>query len=284
MGYRIKTVAEMLGVPRNTLLAWERRYGIVQPARQANGYREYSDADVDRLRELKNLVDSGHRVGEAISLMQDARAAQVSNPDAELAETVRGEALDALLRLDRRRAEELIRRCAAMSYERKIDRIYFPMLRRVGELWAEDELSVAQEHFVSNFCREQLTAMLISLDHGPAAGKLTLCAAFPGELHELALLGISVKLAMRNHRIVFLGAQTPLGDLIGMINQHKPELVCLSLTIPRAVGDIVAQARELVQNIRVKPRLVVGGAGLPHDDLPEIQGITWAQSDDDLFH
>jgi DNA-binding transcriptional MerR regulator len=28
-GYRIKTVGKLLGIPRNTLLAWERRYVFV---------------------------------------------------------------------------------------------------------------------------------------------------------------------------------------------------------------------------------------------------------------
>ena len=42
-GYRIKTVASLTGVPRNTLLAWERRYKFVSPVRSGNHYRLYSE-------------------------------------------------------------------------------------------------------------------------------------------------------------------------------------------------------------------------------------------------
>ena len=55
MRYRMKTVSELTGIPRNTLVAWERRYGLPEPERLANGYRLYSDADVELL--LKNHGD-----------------------------------------------------------------------------------------------------------------------------------------------------------------------------------------------------------------------------------
>ncbi|MFT4979133.1 MAG: DNA-binding transcriptional MerR regulator [Myxococcota bacterium] len=73
MGYRIKTVSTLTGVPRNTLLAWERRYGIVQPSRQDNGYREYSDSDIACLQSVKRLLDQGYKVSEAINLIDSAR-------------------------------------------------------------------------------------------------------------------------------------------------------------------------------------------------------------------
>ena len=31
MGYRIKTGSDLTGIPKNTLIAWERRYGLVAP-------------------------------------------------------------------------------------------------------------------------------------------------------------------------------------------------------------------------------------------------------------
>ena len=75
MGYRIKTVAELTGISRATLLAWERRYAIVEPSRQENGYREYSDNDLACLQSVKLLMDKGYKVSEAISLIQEAQKA-----------------------------------------------------------------------------------------------------------------------------------------------------------------------------------------------------------------
>ena len=64
--YRIKTVAEMTGIPRNTLLAWERRHGLLSPERLENGYRLYSDEDVAILRRVKAAISSGMAISEAL--------------------------------------------------------------------------------------------------------------------------------------------------------------------------------------------------------------------------
>ncbi|MEY3212633.1 MAG: hypothetical protein RIT28_3114 [Pseudomonadota bacterium] len=92
MGYRIKTVAELTGISRATLLAWERRYAIVEPSRQDNGYREYSDNDLACLQSVKLLMDKGYKVSEAISLIQEAQ----KTVQAQTRETVPGVRIAAL--------------------------------------------------------------------------------------------------------------------------------------------------------------------------------------------
>lgn len=51
MSYRVKTVSQLTGIPRNTLVAWERRHGILEPSRSEGGYRLYTDQDVAYLKE-----------------------------------------------------------------------------------------------------------------------------------------------------------------------------------------------------------------------------------------
>ena len=167
MGYRIKTISDLLGVPRNTLLAWERRYKIVSPTRQANGYREYSEADLARLKAVKRYLDRGHRISEAISLSKEAPLESAEVVDVEDPEKLRAELFEALLNLDRARADRRLRQVVGMSYARRLDAIFTPILRQTGDRWEAGELSVAQEHYISSFCRDHLTAMLLSLEHGP---------------------------------------------------------------------------------------------------------------------
>ena len=66
-GYPIRAVARMTGLSVDTLRAWERRYEAVVPTRDDRG-RIYSDADVDRLRQLAVLVDRGHAIGAVANL------------------------------------------------------------------------------------------------------------------------------------------------------------------------------------------------------------------------
>ncbi|MFT4974399.1 MAG: DNA-binding transcriptional MerR regulator [Myxococcota bacterium] len=274
MGYRIKTVSELLQIPRNTLLAWERRYQVVSPARQDNGYREYSDVDIDRLREVKRRIDEGYKVSEAISMLEEHEQTPEPPLAAPTLDRVREELLQHLLRFDRAAADALVRPLVAVSYRHQINRIYFPMLRDVGDGWSSGQISIAQEHYISAFCRERLVAMLLSLECGPKNGPLAICAGYPGERHDLSLIALSVILAMRGKRILLLGADVPLDELRHVVATQAPELTCVSVMIPRPAREVVAFARSL--SSVAKGRVVLGGRGLPaENDLPKLSRVEW---------
>src|SRR6478672_9251223 len=57
--YTIKQAAARIGLTVPVLRAWERRYGIVTPARTASGYRLYDEAAIARVRAMRRLVDAG---------------------------------------------------------------------------------------------------------------------------------------------------------------------------------------------------------------------------------
>lgn len=100
MRFQIKSVARMTGIPRNTLLVWERRYAIVTPTRAENGYRLYSQADVDRLRSVRVLTQKGYKVTEAIAMVEDGTEpdiAEVADAAAPLKIAVLSESLSGVL-------------------------------------------------------------------------------------------------------------------------------------------------------------------------------------------
>jgi DNA-binding transcriptional MerR regulator len=66
--YRSGVAARLAGLPVETLRVWERRYGISDTGRSAHGQRLYSDAQVRRLRLIKQLVDQGHPIGALAKL------------------------------------------------------------------------------------------------------------------------------------------------------------------------------------------------------------------------
>ena len=57
--YGIGAVARLTGLTDHTIRVWERRYAAVVTARAANGRRQYTEADVQKLSLLKLLTDHG---------------------------------------------------------------------------------------------------------------------------------------------------------------------------------------------------------------------------------
>src|SRR4051812_39626595 len=68
--YPIRAVSLMTGVSIDTLRAWERRYNAVTPVRDERG-RMYSDADVRRIKRLRDAVAAGHGIGRVAAMSDD---------------------------------------------------------------------------------------------------------------------------------------------------------------------------------------------------------------------
>ena len=56
-GWTIAEVERETGLAKDTLRVWERRYGFPTPERDAQGERRYDEAQVQRLRWIKRLLD-----------------------------------------------------------------------------------------------------------------------------------------------------------------------------------------------------------------------------------
>src|SRR3954453_13996675 len=82
---RIGELSKRAGVSPALLRAWERRYGLVRPARSEGGLRLYSPADVERVRLMRQHLAEGLAAAEAGALAgapsPPARAAVGAEPD-----------------------------------------------------------------------------------------------------------------------------------------------------------------------------------------------------------
>jgi DNA-binding transcriptional MerR regulator len=68
--YNTKAVVQQTGIPAPTLRAWERRYTFLLPGRADNSYRRYSERDIAVIRWLKERVDGGMSISQAIALFR----------------------------------------------------------------------------------------------------------------------------------------------------------------------------------------------------------------------
>lgn len=55
---RIGELSERTGVPRRMLRYYEEQ-GLIQPTREANGYRDYGEYLVERVIKIRGLIESG---------------------------------------------------------------------------------------------------------------------------------------------------------------------------------------------------------------------------------
>ena len=64
--FNMKAMVQQTGIAAPTLRAWERRYTILSPERTQNDYRLYSERDIAIIRWLKERVDAGMSISQAV--------------------------------------------------------------------------------------------------------------------------------------------------------------------------------------------------------------------------
>ena len=258
---RIGELSRRVGVSPELLRAWERRYGLLQPSRSAGRFRLYTDADVERVQAMKASMDQGLSAAEAArrTLASNAGTAVAERGVAplagELLEGVR-ELREALESFDDGRSHVLLDGfLATFSLESVLREVVLPTLREIGDRWARNEVSVAQEHFASNLLRGRLLAL--ARGWGRGSGPHALLAAPEGELHDLGLIVFGLALRDRGWRITFLGADTPMPTIVETARRVAPDVVVIAALDPARWHSAGAELSALSRSSRV----ALAGAG-----------------------
>ena len=260
--YRIRTVSELTGVSTATLRAWERRYGVPTPARTASAYRLYSDADVAVIRRMSALVKQGVAAAEAARSVLASSALEVPVPAGELDPFASAHArlIDATVRFDPDGLELEVKRVLSLGSGLVLfDRVLGPALRRVGELWREGEITIAQEHLASQVILGTLIDLLRLSQPADSSRRVAL-ACFSDEDHVLGLYGAALRFASWGFRTVILGTRTPPSAIARVVQSLDPDVVALSVTIVPSPSH----GRELIDGYadacRATPWVVGGEA------------------------
>jgi MerR family transcriptional regulator, light-induced transcriptional regulator len=287
VSWRIKTVSQRTGVKTETLRAWERRYGIVRPTRSDAGYRLYSDAEISAIARVKELVDSGLAVAEAVDqarregLVADDATHGSSAPEGGALKAALNALRGAMLDLDRPRADAIVASQLPMSHERVLRELLLPSVREISARRARGSADLVQERYAASWVRERIGAMLVQVGGGPPDGPEALCAGAPGESGDLGLLGSTLYLALRGWRVTYLGGDLEPDDLAGVLQRRQPPLLVVSLLRRRSED----QRRALLGRLRaVAPpttRVVAAGPGARGDGSP-VRGVDVARSFDEL--
>jgi DNA-binding transcriptional MerR regulator len=257
LSYRVKTVCRLTGIHRSTLLAWERRYQVVEPLRADNGYRVYTENDVNRLRRLKSLVDKGHAVSEALTMLVGGPVHSHTLP-----------LLERLTVFDNQGASAIADEVDAHTPGKQVAELYMPLLTELGNAWERGETTIAQEHFISGFVRERLLRLLdrVAQIDGPLATLMTP----PGEKHELGLLALSIHIAEMGWCTDWLGPELPLSELSAYCMEKQPQLICMSLIRQRPYEELDRMLRSMRDSVPNEIRIAVGG---PAAGLVDVEGV-----------
>lgn len=257
---RIGEISRRTGVNPDVLRAWERRYRLLRPRRTAGGTRLYSATDETRVRLMQRYIADGLPPAQAAEMVTAARLTvrpgqAGSVPLAEVA-AAHAEMRTSLDGFDETSAQRALERLfGAYSPLAVVRDVMMPYLAEVGDRWAEGHVSVAQEHFASNFLHARLLAFARGWDRGLGPRALLACA--PGEQHTFGLIAFGVALHHFGWRITYLGADTAVAMIEEAATHVEPDLVVIAAALPEPLVPIVDGLGTLAERWPI----AIAGAG-----------------------
>lgn len=255
-----KEVARLCRVSGATVKRWEDA-GLLKSERTSGGHRRFRAEEVARFQlELGLGLKQFH--GDESVANSGARRRDKKNQSAS-----------ALFQSLMAGSEEAATNILVNAYLQGeslteiFDREICPAMRKIGELWFNGEITIAQEHLATRVACNAVYKLRNTLSVPKMTNKLAICCAMEGEFHEFPVHLAQVSIENEGWEVVNFGANTPLYCLAEEVAKHAPKVVCFSATI---IGDLERLAREYKlfreQIAKLKTLIVLGGRVF--DDKP----------------
>lgn len=273
-----------VGIP--LLRAWERRYGVVNPARTPGGYRLYDEQAIERLRAMRRLVEAGWSPREAAPRVVAANPEQLREllpPDAPVRDAMQVGVAEA-----QRLAAAIVDATAAMRedeleaaldaafagarFETAMEQVIFPALSDIGSAWARGDVDVGAEHAASAAILRRLGAAFQAAGNS-TGGPAVVVGLPPSARHELAALAFATAARRTGLRVIYLGPDVPIDSWLASVRDTSAAAVALGAAMPGDANAAAAVFSSLSEHDPAVFRLVGGRhadavAGSGHIVLP----------------
>jgi DNA-binding transcriptional MerR regulator len=266
----MRVVTRRTGISAELLRVWERRYGVVTPARTHTGRRLYSDAEIERLHLLYQATVGGRSIGLIATLATaDLRELVRQDAEAELerADNSRGarsqakedaprdhflaEALAAVERFDQALLGAVLRRASvALPAIAFLDVVVSSLLERVATRVRTGTLRPVDGHLTTMVVRRTLEQ---TLAEAPPTAPRLLLATLTGESGEPGALIGAVAAASEGWSVTWLDSGVTADDITDAAKKFRARAVMVTLGHP--VGDTAA-GTELRRLRAVLPRSI----------------------------
>ncbi|MDM5074991.1 MerR family transcriptional regulator [Aeromonas media] len=199
--YPIREVSRLTGVNAVTLRAWQRRYGLVQPARTDKGHRLYSEQDIRQIGEILSWLERGVSIGQVKGLLSEPQSQPVSDHWQQTLEQFS----QALLAFNQRKAEaELNDLLASYPFELVRSRVLQPLVEQLLGLWRERPDGELLQQVWLGWLHTRFARHLIEQEKG-----LPVTLASWGQVGPLDLVWAAYELIGQGYEVQLLGAVEP---------------------------------------------------------------------------
>lgn len=230
--YSIKDMERITGVKAHTIRIWEKRYGIVEPARSESNIRLYCDMEVKKLLNISILLRHGYKISKVAEFGQEELARKVmevsmitNGHDSQVESLV-----VAMIEMDEAKFEKILNMAIIKEgFENSVYKVLYPFFERVGVLWQAGSINPAHEHFITNLVKQKIYVAIDSIPVPTGHDVIKFLLFLPEwELHELGLLVYDYMIKSRGYKVIYLGQNVPEEDVYAVTDFLDPDYFLVS--------------------------------------------------------
>lgn len=262
----IRVVERETGLSKDVLRIWEKRYGFPLPERTELGERLYDPSQIERLKAVKKLVDSGVRPGSVIKL-GDAELAAIAARTTGTAEVSVfaediADTLEILSGNDSQPLKDyLLTKLITMGVRSFVIDFMAPLNHAVGNAWFTGQTPVFREHFYTNQIQGVLSEALTLIKTEKKSPRVIL-ATITGEQHVLSLIMVEIILALEGATCIPLGPQVPYNELLSASEFYSADIVALSFSSYYPLTAVQQVLNKLVADLPQTAEIWIGGGSV----------------------
>ena len=282
----IAQLAQFSGIKPHTIRIWEQRYNALSPERTEGNTRTYSGNDLRRLLNIVGLLDSKYKVSD-LCVMSDDNLQELiqqhytDNGDSDSQKYVL-QLIAAGIEFNQLEFEIILNFCIdKLGLAATFKDVIYPLLQRLGMMWAADLMPPAQEHFMSNIVRQKLLVALDSLPQPKENATKWLLFLAEDEFHEIALLFAHYILRQRGENVIYLGTNVPLNTLQQAAETIIPESI-LTFFVKSNFPEDQQVYLNSIRNCFPKGNIYISGNEKLISTLILDSETTWLRNIDDL--
>ena len=284
--FTISQLSRFSGIKPHTIRIWEQRYDALKPNRSEGNTRYYDDLQLRRLLNIVSLMDAGFKISE-LGGMSDKKIFSLLEQRQKKDHYTEGEEfyisqlIGAGMSYDEQHFEKIFSHCLLrFGLKDSYIHVLYPMLVRIGLLWASDTIPPAQEHFISNMIRQKLFTAIDSLPPAAPGAESWLLFLPEDEWHEIGLLFANYMIRLSGKKSVYLGSNIPFDSLRQAIKDIKPDKLLLFL-VSQHYTEKKQQLHDALRTLFPVKNIYLAGS-MHLADTIEIGKMNWLQTPDDL--